>query len=202
MVAATNRKRKLVTMSFGGILIASTLLFFIAADYYLDVQKATWNVAVEVTDITITVTGWEVVSISLTCMIINPSESIKIQVRHVRVEILSLNGNTTKYLVKYIYPQVGEKIAIIPEEVHPITVRFEEIYKTDQPILQWALVHEEWHWEIYIRALEDVGYSQIIVSKLYRFEGVEVTQGATNCTGIEGVPSQRGSLRKHGGVET
>lgn len=189
-------------MSFGGVLIASTLLLFIAADYYLDVQKATWNVAVEVMDITITVTGGDVVTILLTCMIINPSESITIQVRHIQVEILSLNGNTTKYLVKYIYPQVGEKITIIPEEVHPITVRFEEIYKTDQPILQWALVHEEWHWEIYIRVLEEVGYNQIIVSKFYRFDGVEVTQGATNCTRIKGVPSHRGSLRKHGGVET
>jgi len=128
-------------------------------------------VAVEVTEITIDVAGGEVVSISLTFVISNPSESITIQVRHVRVEILSLNGNITNYLLEYIYPQWGEKIAITPKEVHPITVRFEEIYKTEKPIFQWALVHEEWHWEIYIRVLEDVGYSRIIVEKLHFFEG-------------------------------
>lgn len=172
-----NNQKKKITLIFRGILIISALLFVYSSIYYIDVQKTIRTVEVEIKETNITMIDNKVASTSLAFVISNPSEHLAIQVRNFRAKILSLNGNITDYLVKEVYPQIGEQITIAPKETLSLTVEFPEVYITDQPILQWAFTHDKWYWEIYLRIIMDIGYSQIGLVDNYLFEGTIITGG-------------------------
>ena len=159
---------------FGGILLVSTLLLVYSSSVFIEVQQTIQAVEDEFTKATIVIDGDEISTIKLTFVVQNPSKSITIEVLRYKVRIQSLNGNITKSLLKTIYPPYKEKFPISPADNRSFYVEYTEIYETTQPVLQWAFAHEVWNWEISIRVLFGIGYSEDEPHTIHYWNGVDI----------------------------
>ena len=159
---------------FGGILLVSTLLLVYSSAVFIEVQQTIQTIEVDFTKGSIAIDDDEVSIIKLTFVVQNPSKSITIEVRRLQVKIHSLNGNITKSLYQTIYPPYKEKFPISPAENRSFNVEYTEIYEITQPVLQWAFANEAWNWEISIRVLFSIGYSEYETHTFHYLNGVDI----------------------------